>query len=102
MARKAITPLTPLFPCTKCGACCKHVNLSRETAFLDSGNGICKHFDNKRHVCLIYNTRPDICRIDKQYLMNYQIDYSWEQFIQLNLIACLHLQDISIRQKFNG
>jgi Fe-S-cluster containining protein len=34
---------TLTFPCTKCGACCRHVNLSPLTAYLDRGDGIATH-----------------------------------------------------------
>ena len=45
------------FPCTQCGACCRHVNLSDLTVYLDRGDGICHHHDTYTHLCKIYEQR---------------------------------------------
>lgn len=37
---------------------------------------------------MIYEERPDICRIDIQYEKNYSSLYSWENFIALNQKSC--------------
>lgn len=76
------------FPCTKCGACCKKVHLSQETMFLDRGDGVCIHFNQGSLECKIYDSRPDICRVDVQYFMKYRNHYSWEEFVKVNQDAC--------------
>lgn len=43
---------------------------------------------------MIYDQRPDICRVDKQYQMNYQQIMSWKEFSDLNSIFCKKLQEI--------
>lgn len=79
---------SPIFPCNSCGKCCSNVHLSVETKYLDRGDGICRHLDIGSRQCLIYEKRPEICRVDLQYKMNYSHLYTWEQFIQINLSVC--------------
>ncbi|EMT5586590.1 TPA: YkgJ family cysteine cluster protein [Providencia stuartii] len=79
---------TELFPCDKCGACCRHVDRANETQFLDRGDGICKHYNEISMLCTIYEERPDICRVDKQYLLHYHDQYTWHEFVEVNRIAC--------------
>lgn len=76
------------FPCNKCGACCRHVNRAIETQFLDRGDGTCKNYDEIEKLCTVYDSRPDICRVDKQYLFHYKDQYTWNEFIELNRISC--------------
>ncbi len=76
------------FPCTQCGKCCTNVDLAPETALLDRGDGVCRFLDTNTKLCGIYESRPDICRIDLQFRRNYSQQFSWEQFIELNLQVC--------------
>lgn len=55
------------FPCTQCGACCRHVNLSELTVYLDRGDGICHYYDLDSRLCSIYENRPEICRVEVYY-----------------------------------
>lgn len=55
---------------------------------LDRGDGTCYFYDQQTKLCTIYATRPDICRVDKQYQLNYKDKYSWLEFIEINIIAC--------------
>ncbi|WP_414120861.1 YkgJ family cysteine cluster protein [Vreelandella titanicae] len=80
------------FPCSQCGLCCQHVDLATETRFLDRGDGICRHYDELSKLCSIYDERPDICRVDLQYERTYSQQYSWDNFIKVNLVACELLQ----------
>ncbi|HED5923263.1 TPA: YkgJ family cysteine cluster protein [Escherichia coli] len=86
--------LHPPFPCSQCGACCCHVNRAGETQCLDRGDGICRHYQTDSHLCAIYDKRPQICRVEDQYLLNYQSQYSWQEFIALNQAACLILNKL--------
>ena len=45
--------------------------------------------------CTIYEERPDICRVDRMYTLRYASQYTWNEFITLNLQACTHLQSLS-------
>ena len=80
-----------MFPCTQCGACCRHVNLSELTEYLDRGDGVCHHYDPDSKLCSIYNSRPEICRIDTLYHKNFKEKFTWNEFVELNLIACKQL-----------
>jgi len=82
------------FPCTQCGACCRHVNLSNQTDFLDRGDGICRYHDLTSHLCTIYENRPAVCRVDTYYEQHFKQKISWEQFVHLNLIACEQLDQL--------
>lgn len=81
------------FPCQQCGACCKQVNLSAQTAFLDRGDGICLHLDLKSSLCKIYNERPEVCNVQKYYEKYLSDQYTWPDFIEINLIACKQLYE---------
>lgn len=65
------------FNCSGCGLCCKAIN--------------CKHLtsDNK---CSIYDTRPDICNVDKGYEMYFRHTMSKKEWYALNYQACNDLQ----------
>lgn len=80
------------FPCTQCGLCCQNVSFSEHTIYLDRGDGTCRHYSDVDKHCLIYDTRPDICRVDKQYHINYSSLYSWDEFVELNIGVCRLLQ----------
>lgn len=80
------------FPCTQCGLCCQNVHLAAETRFLDRGDGTCRHYDASSKGCGIYGERPSICRVDLQYQLHYARQYSWDDFVALNLAVCDTLQ----------
>lgn len=76
------------FPCTQCGLCCQNVHLAAETRYLDRGDGTCTHYSELTTGCSIYAERPDICRVDRQFALNYAQQYSWQTFVELNLQVC--------------
>lgn len=80
------------FPCTQCGLCCQNVHLVAEIHFLDRGDGTCRHYDAPSKGCGIYADRPDICRVDRQYRLHYARQYSWDDFVLVNLAVCNSLQ----------
>lgn len=82
------------FPCTQCGACCRHVDLSELTAYLNRGDGVCRHYDINTRLCLIYEQRPDVCRVDTYYKQHFQERINWDKFVELNLIACEQLNEL--------
>ncbi len=60
-----------------CGACCRLAPQERQEAlevlsddqievFLKMvlPNGWCKNYDQNKHICLIYSSRPDFCRVN--------------------------------------
>lgn len=80
-----------VFPCSQCGACCRKVGNSHLTRLLDRGDGVCRHLDTKTELCLIYEDRPSICRVDESYLMFSQ-QMSLEQYYAANIAVCNTLQ----------
>ncbi len=80
------------FPCDQCGACCRNVSLAKETSYLDRGDGICLNYNEITKLCLIYESRPSICRVDAQYELTYHTDYSWSEFVDVNLAMCDELK----------
>ncbi len=76
------------FPCTQCGKCCRYVSKSELTAYLDRGDGTCRHFDEDTKLCKIYQNRPLICRVEDMYKTHFAKDYTWEEFIAINLEIC--------------
>ena len=83
--------MTP-FPCNQCGACCRRVALAAETQWLDRGDGACRHFDFGTRACTIYDTRPDVCRVDRQYALRYSDAFTRPEFVALNVQVCESLQ----------
>ncbi|WP_405378540.1 YkgJ family cysteine cluster protein [Phascolarctobacterium sp.] len=75
-----------MFKCSKCGICCRNINLVPELKQFDLGNGVCMHL--KDNVCDIYESRPDICRVDVMYNKKYSILYTREEFYRMNEIVC--------------
>jgi len=47
------------FPCTGCGACCRVAGLWGHPS-LDGKK--CLFLDDRTNLCLIYETRPEVCR----------------------------------------
>lgn len=76
------------FPCTSCGKCCRLVGNSSLTDFLNRGDGICQYLDESTNLCTIYENRPLVCNIKKYYLLNLQEEFSWQEFVKLNLAVC--------------
>ncbi|MFF7710734.1 YkgJ family cysteine cluster protein [Pseudomonas sp. NPDC007930] len=82
------------FPCTQCGLCCRNVHLAEPTRHLDRGDGVCRHYGDADKRCAVYDSRPDICRVDRQYELHYAQHYTWERFVAVNIDACHTLQSL--------
>jgi len=80
------------FPCDACGQCCRNVNLSELTKYLDRGDGTCLNFNDTSKLCTIYEDRPQICRVKEYYEQNLSQIYEWEEFIELNTAICIQLK----------
>ncbi len=78
-----------VFPCSKCGECCRHIDKIPQLAKFDNGQGVCIHLKN--NLCDIYSTRPEICRVDKMYERYFSDKYTKEEFYKLNIMACEEL-----------
>ena len=64
------------------------------------GNGICRYFDYNTSLCLVYDIRPLICRIDVGYYLYFShIPYS--TYIKYTNIACEFLKN-RLKEKLHG
>ena len=91
------------FPCTNCGACCTniHENWAGYERFRDDGwilpNGACKNFNVTTRNCNIYDSRPDVCRVDRmQHIVGfYGSQETWFDYVEL---CCddAHLREYSV------
>lgn len=74
------------FQCSKCGACCRRAGL---LGFMPQReDGACIHLaeDNS---CKIYETRPDICRVEKMYeSRKNELNMSKKEYFELNNSIC--------------
>ncbi len=80
------------FKCDKCGLCCQNLKEVSIKNKLDRGDGICRHFDKKSHMCKIYNNRPLICNVDKFYNIFLKDKMSKICYYELNYTACRQLK----------
>ena len=80
------------FPCSQCGECCRHIDRIPQLSAFDMGTGICIHLKN--NLCEIYETRPEICRVDLMYEKYFSAQYTRDEFYTLNRIACKQIQKL--------
>ena len=85
--------MNAIFECNQCGACCKSINLSEETIFLNRGDGVCRYFDDFNNTCTIYDNRPAVCNVRVMYEKRYKNQFSWSEFTRINKLACSALFD---------
>ena len=86
-----------VFPCTKCGACCKKVGFAigldpefdKAFPFSATPEGHCEMLGDNNE-CLVYDTRPDVCRID---VMQTKYDIPEQEYFKLTAMVCNKLQE---------
>ena len=81
-----------MFPCTSCGLCCQNISLIKELKDFDLGNGACKYYSSIDSKCNIYETRPNICKVEKMFDLEYHKYFSKNEFYILNAKVCNELQ----------
>ena len=81
-----------MFPCTKCGACCKRAGATGLMPSKADGSCIYLNTDN---TCSVYNKRPDICSIDKMYKKR-QLLMSKKEYYKLSAKICNQYTIISV------
>ena len=79
-----------MFPCVKCGECCRNLQMSELYKELDRGDGVCKFLDG--NLCSIYQTRPLLCRIDESYDYFFKDSMTRDEFYRANLQVCSELK----------
>ena len=81
-----------MFYCDRCGACCRHLDLSPLYRELDRGDGICKYLSG--NLCSIYENRPLLCRVDASYNAFFKDAMSRETYYKLNYVSCNELKKL--------
>lgn len=80
------------FDCTKCGLCCRCLRdnpavKGTKLEKWDRGDGVCVHL-TEDNLCDIYEDRPLICNVRKQYYEKYADKMSLEQYYEMQKNAC--------------
>ena len=86
-----------MYPCKKCGICCRCVTTTVWGSFLANEQGFCKYLDENTNLCKIYNKRPIFCNVDKYYKKYLSRTMTLEEFYKINQKSCQLLYN-----KFNG
>lgn len=81
-----------IFPCDKCGLCCKHLELIPQLKEYDSGNGRCIHLTDN-NLCGIYDSRPDICNVSRMFDLFFCQHMSEDEYIEMNVTGCRKLKE---------
>lgn len=84
-----------MFPCTKCGVCCKSLKSNSLYKAMDRGDGVCKYYDELENGCSIYVNRPLICRIDDMYEKAFSEKMTKEKYYAANALACYEAQNLA-------
>lgn len=81
-----------IFPCTKCGLCCKHLELIPQLKHFDLENGRCMHLTDN-NLCDIYEKRPDICNVNKMYELQFCNQMTENEYIKINMECCKRIKE---------
>ena len=84
------------FTCDRCGLCCRMLAYVPQLAAFDRGDGACRHLTND-NLCEIYDSRPDICNVEKMYPA-FASEMSKDEYYQRMTESCIHLKK-QFRQK---
>lgn len=77
------------FCCDKCGKCCRLLGGIPQLATFDRGDGVCIHLQG--NLCDIYESRPDICNVEKMF-SRFSQEMNYEQYISLMTRSCQYLK----------
>lgn len=80
------------FYCDKCGICCRNLKGIDLYKDLDRGDGVCVFLNEATKLCIIYEDRPLICRVDDMYEEYFSSHISKEEYFDMNYKACLELK----------
>jgi len=75
-----------VFPCIKCGLCCKMLQHIPILTDYDIGNGACRYLEN--NLCSIYEDRPLICNIEEMYFLYFKGKMTEKEFVDINIKSC--------------
>lgn len=81
-----------MFPCTRCGSCCRKIGEVFFARHMARSDGVCKYFDESTNLCSIYAERPIFCNVDAYYEKFLRDEMSREEFYRRNKNACKQMQ----------
>ena len=81
-----------MFPCERCGTCCRKISNVFFAKDMVLPNGVCKFLDENTNLCRIYSTRPIFCNVDAYYEKYLSQRMTREEFYEKNKSACLQLK----------
>ena len=81
-----------MFPCERCGACCRKIGEAPMTRHMAKDNGVCKYLNEVTNLCMIYPDRPITCRVDEFYEQCYKDKMSREEFYSIHKELCQKFQ----------
>lgn len=81
-----------MFPCEKCGICCRQVGRVPLGKKMSLPNGTCKYLDLKTNLCRIYYNRPIFCNVDAFYDKYFSNKMDREDFYKINKEECNNLK----------
>lgn len=84
-----------MFPCERCGACCRRIGEVPLVQHMAKANGACKYLNEVTNLCMIYPDRPIFCRVDEFYEKNLSDKMTREEFYRLNKDICKKFQSES-------
>lgn len=79
------------YPCTRCGACCRHVDFIAEMKNFNRGDGVCKHL-TAENLCEIYSARPPLCNGEYVY-KKFFADKTVEEFHEIISQLCKKIRE---------
>ena len=81
-----------MFICDMCGECCRNLDKSPLYESLDRGDGVCEFLHENK--CMIYDSRPLLCRVDECYEKLFKDVLSKEEYYKLNYESCERLKEL--------
>ena len=81
-----------MFPCERCGCCCRRIGEVFFARHMAKPDGVCKYLDEATNLCTIYNERPIFCRVDELYEKNLSDKMSRADFYHINKEVCKKFQ----------
>ena len=84
-----------MFPCDKCGICCRHVGKIVQLKHLALSDGVCRYLDQESNLCMIYDSRPLHCNVEAYYYKYMKDAMSIDEFYEMNSEYCQKLKNSS-------
>ncbi|PAV37958.1 zinc/iron-chelating domain-containing protein [Megasphaera sp. ASD88] len=81
-----------MFPCERCGACCRQIGNLPWAKNLSLPNGICRYLNQTNNLCMIYSNRPIFCNVDDYYNAFFYKIMDKEMFYRRNKEECFKLR----------